>query len=95
MNKKEEIEEFIKRRFPDNCHWLDGNCFYFSIILLSRFPDGSIYYDVINGHFVFRYENKYYDWTGEIDPDGYLVEWNKFEEYDELQKKVIIRDCIM
>ena len=24
----EEILEFIKRRFPTDCHWVDGNCFY-------------------------------------------------------------------
>ena len=90
-----EIIEFIKRRFPTDCNWLDGNCFYFSVILLSRFPEGLIYYDVIYGHFVFKYEDHYYDWNGKIEPKGYLVEWNKFDEYDILQKKIIIRDCIL
>ena len=91
----DEILEFIKRRFPTDCKWLDGNCFYFSVVLLSRFPEGTIYYDVIYGHFVFNYNNKFYDWTGEIEPKGYLVEWDKFDEYDRLQKQVIIRDCLL
>ena len=91
----EEILEFIKRRFPTDCHWLDGNCFYFSQLLFIRFPQGSVWYDVINGHFVFKYEEQYYDWTGVVQSDGYLVEWDKFDEYDSLQKQVIIRDCIM
>ena len=52
-------------------------------------------YDVHNGHFIFFYNGKYYDWSGEIKPDGYLVEWENFDDYDPLQKQVIIRDCIM
>lgn len=90
-----EILEFIKRRFSTDCNWTTGNCYYFAVILLSRFPTGVIYYDVIYGHFVFKYKNHYYDWTGEIVPKGYLVEWDKFEEYDLLQKQTIVRDCLM
>lgn len=90
-----EIIEFIKRRFPTDCKWTTGNCYYFSLILKDRFPTGAIFYDVIYGHFIFKHKNKYYDWTGEIDPKGYLVEWDKFEEYDSFQKEVIIRDCVL
>lgn len=91
----DNIIEFINRRFKKDCNWLDGNCYYFSIILKDRFPSGKILYDVINGHFIFLYNNQYYDWTGCIQPDGYLVEWDKFDEYDSLQKKIIVRDCLM
>lgn len=90
-----EILEFIKRRFPTDCKWLDGNCYYFAQILLSRFPEGNIYYDVINGHFVFLYESKFYDWTGQCKPDGYLVEWDSFDKYDMAQKERIVKDCVM
>ena len=90
-----EIQEFIQRRFQSDCNWLTGNCYYFSLILKDRFPGGIIYYDVMDGHFVFKYQEKYYDWSGEIHPESYLVEWDKFEQYDSLQKQVIIRDCIM
>lgn len=89
-----EIIEFINRRFPTDSNWLTGNCYYLSLILKDRFPNGSIYYDVINGHFVFKYKDCYYDWTGCIEPDGYLVEWDYFDEYDSIQKQHIIRDCI-
>jgi len=89
-----KILEFIKRRFPTDCNWLSGNCYYFSLILKDRFPSGTIYYDVIYGHFIFKYEDYYYDWTGFIEPKGYLVDWEKFDEYDNLQKQVVIRDCI-
>ena len=88
-----EIQSFILKRFPSNCHWLDGNCYYFAVILKARFPDGGIYYDVIDGHFVFKYKEKFYDWQGEticVSP----ILWDSFEDYDSLQKERIIRDCI-
>ena len=90
-----EILEFINRRFSVNCNWLDKNCYYFSLILKDRFPEGSVYYDVINAHFIFKYKNEYYDWTGLVEPNGVLVKWDEFNEYDYRQKQVIIRDCIM
>lgn len=90
-----EILEFIHRRFPADCNWLSGNCYYFSYILSSRFPDGKIYYDVINGHFVFYHSGIFYDWTGIVKLKDNFIEWDKFDEYDSLQKQRIIRDCIM
>ena len=90
-----KVLEFIQRRFPTDCNFLNGNCYYFSLILKDRFQDGIVYYDVIQGHFVFKYEDCYYDWTGCVEPEGYLVEWDKFDEYDPLWKQRIIRDCIM
>lgn len=89
-----DILDFIHRRFTQDCDWITGNCYYFSVILKDRFPGGTILYDVINGHFVYRYTKRYFDWTGEIVPDGYLVEWDNFDEYDEFQRERIIRDCI-
>lgn len=90
-----KVLEFIFRRFKDDCKWLDGNCYYFAVILKDRFPKGKMYYDVIYGHFVFEYQNKYYDWTGIVKQFGYLVEWDKFDEYDSLQKERIIKACIL
>lgn len=91
----DEVLEFIKRRFQSDCNWTTGNCYYFATILLSRFPKGAIYYDVIYGHFLFKLNGNYYDWTGKLEPDGYLIEWERFDEYDPLQKKRIMQDCIM
>ena len=91
----DEIIEFTNRRFPIDCNWLNGNCYFYAKILKSAFPKGKIYYDVINCHFVFKYKNNFYDWTGIVKPDGYLVKWKSFNKYDPLQKQVIIRDCIM
>lgn len=74
---------------------MNGNCYYFAIILKDRFPEGKIYYDDVYGHFVFKYNEKLYDWTGVTNTNGHLIEWDKFDEYDSLLKKRIIRDCIM
>lgn len=92
---EDEVLKFIQKRFKKDCNWTTGNCYYFSTILKNRFPDGRIFYDVIYGHFVFQYGNQYYDWNGIVLFVGYLVEWDKFDEYDFLLKQRIIRDCIM
>lgn len=91
----DNIVEFIRRRFAIDCHWLGGNCYYFALILRDRFPGGTIYYDAIYGHFLYLYQGNYYDWTGEVQPKGHLVDWSKFDEYDALQKQRIIEGCLM
>ena len=62
---EDQILEFIKRRFPVDCNWCNGNCYWFAVILTKRFPYLSIYYEPILGHFVAGANNKYYDCTGE------------------------------
>ena len=89
-----EIIEFIKRRFPFDCNWTSGNCYYFAIILKDRFPGGEIYYDVINGHFVYKYCHVFYDWCGISVPSGHVILWDTFYQYDLLEKNRIVRDCI-
>ena len=89
-----EILKFIQKRFSQNCNWLDGNCFYFALILEKRFG-GRIFYDVINGHFVTKFDGVFYDWTGVVDnKDAIYIEWDKFYEYDFTQFLRIWRDCI-
>lgn len=90
-----EVEEFIKRRFKTDCKWVSGNCYYFSVILKDRFPEGTIFYDVIKGHFMFLYKDQFYDWTGIIPSSECLVEWDSFEKYDSLQKERIVKECIL
>lgn len=97
-----ELEDFIKRRFPNNCHWTTGNCYWFAVILshycyLKKIRH-TIVYDVINGHFmIYNYEDgMFYDFEGaHPNSQGYEVIWNKFEEYDALQYDRIVEDCIL
>lgn len=91
-----KILDFIHRRFPVDCNWLNGNCYYFAQILKSRFPEGEIYYDVIWGHFIFKYENQYYDWTGLSTMVETPIKWDTFKkEYDANQYAAIIKDCVL
>lgn len=88
-----EIVEFIRRRFPVDCDWTTGNCYYFAVILQARFPDGQIVYDPIDGHFLFLYHDRLYDYKGKAKSRSYVL-WDDYDKYDALQKQVIIRDCI-
>ena len=101
MVSETEISDFICRRFESDSHWLDGNCYYFAVILRDRFPGGNILYDVVEGHFLYHYAGRLYDWRGDVSEkylageyNDSLIDWNTFDEYDSLQKKYIIRDCI-
>lgn len=88
--------KFIKQ-FRDlgaeNC-FANGMCYWFAFILEARFPGGEIVYDEIANHFAYKFSDKIYDITGEID-DGYTwKQWSTFSETDKLLYNRIIRDCI-
>jgi len=91
----DEVLDFIHRRFPKDCNWTSGNCYYFARILNARFG-GTIYYGVEAGHFVTEIDGRFYDWTGEIpDNDDLYIIWSDFDSYDAAQKLRIIEDCIL
>lgn len=95
---EKEVLEFIHRRFPVDCNWLNGNCYFFAQILTDRFP-GDIVYDPIEGHFLFwGYDNNFYDWSGQrtytkeqIDK---FVMWQEYQRKDALHYFHIWRDCV-
>lgn len=91
---EEKIMEFIHRRFPRDCNWTNGNCYFFAVILQAAFG-GDIYYDVISGHFLLQCEGSLYDYTGKVDRCDILVRWDDFDKYDKLQKDRIIKYCIL
>ena len=94
MANPNKVLEFIQRRFHSDCKWLDGNCFYFASILKARFPESTVLYDVVSGHFVVRIGGVEYDWNGVVSGEHQYVEWERFKEYDPLQWERIVRDCI-
>ena len=99
----DQIIEFINRRFPieKDCDWMEENCYYFARILKMRFK-GEIWYDLVNGHFLFRHFDKFYDWTGwrqEYDlnkPETVdnLVKWSDYRKIDSTHYDRIVRDVI-
>ena len=95
---KDEIVEFINRRFKIDCDWLNGNCYFFAKILQSRFM-GTIVYDPIDGHFLFKsINNNYYDWSGlRMYTKEQIAKFKNWEDYilvDMQHYLRIRRDCI-
>ena len=99
----DKILEFICRRFSieNDCNWMTENCYYFARILKARFR-GEIWYNLVDGHFLFRYEDNFYDWTGlraEYNFDkpetmDNLVKWSDYKKIDPLHYARIMRDVI-
>lgn len=94
---KDKVLEFIKKRFPVDCHWMDGNCYYFAIMLKERFNDGEIYYNAVDGHFLFRHKAYLYDFEGRhaFNKDApELIVLKRLKE-DTSWYSRIRRDCIL
>lgn len=95
---EKEILEFINRRFPEDCHWLDGNCFYFAQILAARFA-GDVVYEPIDGHFLFwAADDNFYDWSGRREytkeQRAKMFLWRYSSIKDSLLHGRIYRDCV-
>lgn len=95
---EKEILEFINRRFPIDCNWTNGNCFYFAQILANRFH-GDVVYDPIDGHFLFwASDGNFYDWTGiriyDESQKRNMFLWCDSAMKDGLLHNRIYRDCV-
>lgn len=90
-----EILNFINRRFKIDCNWTNGNCLWFAIILNKRFPQSQVYYLPIEGHFIIKYEDNFYDFTGIITPKEKPILFDEIKQTDKLWYNCLIRDCFM
>ena len=93
---KDEVIDFILRRFVVNDNWMNGNCYYFAVILHDRFPNSTIYYDPIDGHFITKIGDNYYDWRGvniHVHVDD-IVKWDEYEQVDSKHYYRIKHDVI-
>ena len=94
MKSTTDIELWIANRFPEDSHWTTGNCFFFATILQAAFPGGDIVYDPIEGHFLYSYNNHFYDYYGEQrEPDNWYF-WDHYSEIDESHWRHVMRDCV-
>lgn len=93
MYSQNEILKFIKKRFPYDCNWLSGNCYYFALILHNRFSNSEIYYDDIKGHFITKIQEQFYDWTGLVKPK-HVIKWTGYKKVDRLHYNRIKRDVL-
>lgn len=98
MNIHDQVLSFIQRRFPEDCHWTDGNCFWFAHILLRRFwmYDPVLMYNPTVNHFVVKIGEQCYDHSGVYDPgEDQLRIWEEYSMEDALESGRIIHDCVM
>ena len=94
----DEVLEFIHRRFPVDCNWCTGNCYWFATILHQRFPQYPIWLFPVENHFMVGDGNIFYDWQGiryAADCEEEPILWDKVEQFDELYFQHIIRDCVL
>lgn len=93
---KDEVIEFISRRFSEkNDHWTDGNCYYFALILCSRFSELSICYLPVRGHFVAGYGGEFFDANGVVDVgDEDVISFMNLYYEDKLLWERLYRYCI-
>lgn len=89
-----EIIDFIKRRFPIDCKWLNGNCYWFALILSNRFPV-DIFYLPKEGHFVAgaHFINAFYDWSGRVYPEEEPLLLVDIMAEDPVWYNRLMRDC--
>lgn len=91
-----EVLEFIHKRWTKDANWLDGNCYWFAHILISRFPYLEMYYLPIRGHFVVkdtRYHDRFYDWTGFVELDEMPIRLEAIAEHEPNWYLRLMRDC--
>ena len=89
------ILEFIKGFEKVQDHFLNGYCYHFAVILNDVFPGGQIGYDQIAGHFMYLYNNKYYDVSGEVKVINSWILYSKLYEYDYLLANRVYNQCIL
>lgn len=75
-----------------------GLCYHFSSILLSVYPNGEIYYDQVDDHFLFKYLGSFYDITGRVSmTPGYidnLIPFTQLESFDNLLYQRVVDQVI-
>ena len=91
------IQRFKKgyvKEYEDS--FTNGNCYFFSLILDNLYSEGEICYDVIRGHFVYKYKSKLYDITGDVTEMYTSIQpWDTLSlDYDPLVYGRLMRDCI-
>lgn len=93
---KNEILNFIQKRFSIDCDWMTKNCYWFARILCIQFTFLSIYYQFDVGHFIAvdRIQKVYYDYEGEHSfNDSNCVELSSLLYNDPAWYCRLMRDC--
>lgn len=94
---KEEVLDFIKRRFPYDVDWNRGNCYWFALILRERFfSNFDIFYQAKKGHFVAGDGSEFFDYFGTVDDiiEDPPIHFNRILLEDPVWAERLIRDCV-
>lgn len=91
----DKIIDFIRRRFHDDNHWTDGNCYWAAWILCEQFKSLSMYYCSDIGHFVAGDGNTFYDGHGQFVPEDVhdIIPLSEIKKSDPLWFERLMRDC--
>lgn len=89
-----DIPYWIKERFPRDSNWTNGNCYLFAVLLREAFPDGTIVYDPIKGHFLYKYHDWFYDYKGLQAEPAVWYEWEPHKYEDPYHYQHVMRDCL-
>lgn len=92
ISNHKNTKEYIELAFTN------GNCYWFAFILASVF-NGEICYLPIEGHFICKIENEYYDIKGCIDESSNyrmdaLYFWNEYCNIEPKITEKIKQQCI-
>lgn len=73
----------------------NGYCYWFALILHTRFPDSEIVYYDAGNHFACKIRNRIFDITGDItDKNLFFESWNEFKKEEPLKALRITQYCI-
>lgn len=77
--------------------FLHGNCYWFAQILIQRFPKQSeLYYMEIDGHFITKICDRFYDISGEVtDLQEVPTRWSVLKSVEPLRSDRIYRNCAL
>ena len=90
---KHTIVQFIQQFDKDKDTFLYGMCYWFAVILSSRFG-GEIYYNDIDNHFATLIGNSLYDVTGELYNKSEFIPWEQYSP-NSSERKRVIKYCIL
>lgn len=91
------VVDFIWRRFNRlDANWMNGNCYYFALIITDRFKNLELGYLPWTGHFVAWNElETYYDFCGAHQVSNEpIIPLRKIEATDKRWYATLYRDCI-
>ena len=78
----------VDRTFTEGC------CYWFAVILHTRFPESYIVYDPTLNHFATKIGDRVFDVTGDVTEQA-VSGWEPWDAYDDLpHRRRIARDCI-